>query len=237
VRELDRWQNYPVFDDLLQIRSPGVCFYALRDGDSVYVIDGGFIGGEKRLYAALRNHGWSDLPIRGILITHGHLDHVYNVAQLAAESNCWIFGPLLDEKHYEGRFNYRGMSRVCGWLESLCRSVFGYTRFRIDRFLADGDEIPIWGGLRAIHLPGHTDGHMGFYSAKRRLLFCGDLFASLGRFSHLPPNIFNSHPDMIPASINKSLALDLVAIAPNHCDNASYESHLFRLHALQKQKC
>ena len=32
--------------------------------------------------------------------------------------------------------------------------------------------------LRVIHLPGHTQGHCGFYSQRFSLLFTGDLFAS-----------------------------------------------------------
>ena len=225
-----------MFDDLIQIRSPGVCFYALRDAESVYIIDGGFVGGVSRLSAALRDHGWSNLPIRGILITHGHLDHVYNVARIASVSNCWIAAPALDIAHCQGNHVYSGMSRACGLLEAIGRSCFGYSSFQINRLLSDGDEIPVWDGLRAIHLPGHTDGHMGFYSAKRRLLFCGDLFASFGRFSHLPPDIFNSHPELISSSIDKALTLDLNSIAPNHCDKDSFENHLLRLQTLQKSK-
>ena len=226
-----------MFEDLLQIRTPCVCFYALRDGDSLYIIDGGFIGGVKSLNVALRTYGWSHIPIRGVLITHGHLDHVFNAAEIASEANCWISGPLLDLPHYEAIYNYTGISRVCGLLETIGRSCLGYNRPQIDRFLTDGDEIPIWGGLHAIHLPGHTEGHMGFYSATRRLLFCGDLFASFGRFSHLPPCIFNSKPDMICSSIDKSLSLDLDAVAPNHCNRASFQTHLSRLRDLRKGKC
>ena len=48
----------------------------------------------------------------------------------------------------------------------------------IDVPIADGDELPFWGGLRVVHLPGHTLGHCGFYSKAHDLLFSGDLFAS-----------------------------------------------------------
>lgn len=47
------------------------------------------------------------------------------------------------------------------------------------------------GGLRAVHLPGHTAGHTGYFCESRRLLFCGDLFASYGQLSHRPPAVFN----------------------------------------------
>jgi glyoxylase-like metal-dependent hydrolase (beta-lactamase superfamily II) len=96
----------------------------------------------------------------------------------------------------------------------------------------DGDHFPIWHGLRAIHLPGHTPGHTGFHCQNLRLLFCADLFASYGPLSHLPPRIFNSSPNQIPASLQKALSLDLTGLAPNHADNATPAIHLHRLKKL-----
>ncbi len=60
-------------------------------------------------------------------------------------------------------------------------------RFRpapIDRELADGDEIGST-GLRAIHTPGHTSGHMSFlWPGQGGVLFVGDALANnLGRLN------------------------------------------------------
>lgn len=43
----------PMLQDLLQVRSLGVCFYVLRDSHGLYLIDGGFIGGRSSLRHAL----------------------------------------------------------------------------------------------------------------------------------------------------------------------------------------
>lgn len=223
-----------MFDDLLQVRCPGACIYVLRDPDGLYLIDSGFVGAPNILRRTLANAAWSGLPIRGLLITHGHLDHIKNISEIAAPES-WIAGPALDQPHYEQRYPYTGVSRVCGILEQIGRTLFGFSPFRITRPLSDGDEIPIWGGLIAIHLPGHTNGHMGFYSPKRRFLFCGDLFASFQLISHLPPSIFNSQTELIPSSINKALRLPLDGVAPTHCDKATYQKHLSRLQALQRK--
>ncbi len=134
-------------------------------------------------------------------------DHVANVAALAEEHQAWVAAPRLDELHYIGKYPYRGVARLCGLLEAAGRVVCGYRPFRVDRWLEDGDEIDVWHGLRVVALPGHTVGHVGFYCARLKLLFCADLFASYRGMAHLPPAIFNSFPDEILPSVRKALAL------------------------------
>lgn len=222
-------------DDILQVRAPALCFYVLRGDDGLYVIDGGFVGGRALLRRAFRRRGWDQLPIRGILVTHGHLDHVLNVSRLAREFGAWIAAPRLDADHYLGRYPYEGPARVCGVLEAAGRAIFRYAPFAVDRWLDDGGEIAIWRGLTAVHLPGHTIGHMGFHCPGLRLLFSGDLFASYRWGAYPPPAILNSYPGLMPSSFDKALSLDLTGIRPNHCDRSPPEVHLQRLRRLRSK--
>jgi len=218
-------------EDLLQIRAPSLSFNVLRDASGLYLLDAGFIGGRALLRRALRRRGWERERIRGIIVTHGHLDHILNVAAIARDTGAWIAAPRLDADHYAGHPRYQGPARLTGLLESIGRPVLGFWPFVPDRWLDDDDLIDVWGGLRAILLPGHTHGHMGFYSERRRLLFSADLFASYGA-ARLPPSIFNSAPEQIPSSIAKALTLDLAGVIPNHCDRATPAIHLARLRGL-----
>jgi len=104
--------------DLLQIRTPVLNFYVLRDRDRLYILDAGFIHGRALLRNALKERGWDHLPIEGIIVTHGHLDHILNVKILAEETGAWIAAPALDRPHYEGHPCYSGWARVTGILES-----------------------------------------------------------------------------------------------------------------------
>jgi len=222
-------------EELLQIRSIGVNFYVLRDSEGLYLIDAGFIGGRHFLQQALKNRGWDSERVIGIIVTHGHLDHILNVGRIAEEAGAWIAAPRLDASHYQGCPSYRGWAKMTGFLEAIGRPLLGFRSFTPTRLLDDGDVLNIWGGISVIHLPGHTPGHCGLYSERRKLLFCSDLFASYGYFSHLPPAIFNSNGDDISISIAKALGLDLTGILPNHCDGSPPEVHLKRLTAIHQQ--
>jgi len=219
-------------DDLIQIRAPGVNYQVLRDGSGLCLIDAGFVNGLDYLWRALRERNWEREKIVGIIVTHGHLDHILNVGKLARETGAWVAAPRLDAAHYQGQPIYHGLSRVTGLLEAVGRPVLGFTPFTPDRLLDDGDALDIWHGLRAIHLPGHTAGHTGFYCEALKLLFAADLFASNAMLTHLPPRIFNSVQRQIPSSVAKALALDLLGVVPSHCDKSSPEVHLERLKKL-----
>jgi glyoxylase-like metal-dependent hydrolase (beta-lactamase superfamily II) len=100
--------------------------------------------------------------------------------------------------------------------------------------LSDGEELPFWGGLRVIHLPGHTAGHCGFYSAKHDLLFSGDMFASYFFNVHRPPAILNSVPEHFPASVEKVRRLNPRWIVPSHYDYLDGELHRHRFAKLNR---
>jgi glyoxylase-like metal-dependent hydrolase (beta-lactamase superfamily II) len=222
-------------DDILQIRAPALNFYVLRDSSGLHMLDAGFIGGRVLLRQALHRYGWGGERIRGIIVTHGHLDHILNIGAIAREAGAWIAAPRLDADHYAGHPRYEGLANVTGGLESVGRPVLGFRPFVPDRWLDDGDIIDAWHGLRAIHLPGHTRGHTGYYCERLRLLFSADLFSSYRNVPRLPPDIFNTAPEQIPGSVKRALELDLSGVIPNHCDRATPEEHLERLQRLGKK--
>jgi glyoxylase-like metal-dependent hydrolase (beta-lactamase superfamily II) len=197
----------------------GLC-YLLVEGDEACMIDTGLAGETLQVRRLLRRLGLAPRAIRAILLTHGHLDHAGNLAALKRWTGARIYGHPAERRHVAGTYPYRGTARWCGRLEAVGRFLLRYRPAPIDELLADGDPLPFWGGLRVLHLPGHSEGHCGFYSERHGLLFSGDLFASYFFSLHLPPPIFNSLPHLIPASLDKVEALDPRLILPNHCDVA-----------------
>ncbi|WP_020482191.1 MBL fold metallo-hydrolase [Methylomonas sp. MK1] len=114
------------------------------------------------------------VALESILVTHGHLDHVGGVAELAEKLSLPIIGPQIEDNF---------------WIEALaqqCR-MFGFPEsksFTPQRWLNDGDTVKVGDAeLQVIHCPGHTPGHVVFFSEAQRLALVGDVLfkGSIGR--------------------------------------------------------
>ncbi len=192
--------------------------HLLVDRDGIVVVDTGFPGDDRRIRKSITRLGAGPEDVRAILLTHGHLDHAGGAAALRDWCKAPIYAHPAEQAHIDGVFPYIGASRVCGVLEAAGRAVTNYRPVQIDRFLADGDELPLWGGLRVVHLPGHTIGHCGFYSGRRGILLSGDLWARVMMRTQVSPRIFTDAPEMLRSSFKKAFSLGAQWVIPGHYD-------------------
>ncbi|MEY4699231.1 MAG: hypothetical protein RLZZ619_886 [Pseudomonadota bacterium] len=141
-----------------------------------------------------------------ILLTHGHIDHCAGAVALAQQLNIEIEGPHKDEAF---------------WLDQLPLQSqrFGFPKadaFTPNKWLDDEDVVTLGNvSLTVKHCPGHTPGHVVFYSPNDHLAIVGDvLFAgSIGRTDFPRGN----HADLVGAIRTKLFPLgDDVAFVPGH---------------------
>jgi hydroxyacylglutathione hydrolase len=145
-----------------------------------------------------------DLKVAAYLLTHGHVDHVYALADMVAARPAPVAMHPDDAKW---AFTER----------AAFPPYYGAPQAppRIDRELAEGQ---IWTDIglsyRVIATPGHSPGGVAFYFEAEKALFSGDSIfrGSIGR-SDLP----GANPDVLAESLQKLMTLpDDVTIYCGH---------------------
>jgi len=148
-------------------------FAVLDDDGTLALIDTGLKGAPKRLMAALSLIGKRPADVSTILLTHAHGDHVGGAATMREHTSA----PVHIGEHDAG-FLRDGRRPPLDTSRPLAK-VFTYFGTKIpacevDGTLTEGDLVPVGGGIRVLHTPGHSPGHCSFLLERPGILVTGD---------------------------------------------------------------
>jgi len=148
------------------------------------------------------------------LVTHGHLDHTFSVAPLAA---AYQVPALIHKNDREFLANPAGLLTPGGMIDSILdqMGVRDFVEPESVREIVDGEEFEIAGlSFKATHAPGHTPGSTMFLVNGEKLISGDVLFAgSIGRTDLLK----GSDSQMRKSLREKVLTLpDDIHVLPGH---------------------
>ena len=171
------------------------------------IVDPG--GDIDRILVAIDKAG---VKVEKILVTHGHIDHIGGVSELAKKLNLPVEGPQREDKF---------------WIDQLPEQAsqvgFGQSEtFVPNRWLEDGDTVEVGNQkLHVIHAPGHTPGHVVFYDTTGHIALVGDVLfrGSIGRTDFPGSN----HQELLSSIRKKLFPLgDDIEFFPGHGPTSTF---------------
>jgi glyoxylase-like metal-dependent hydrolase (beta-lactamase superfamily II) len=185
--------------------------------DKLTVIDTGFKGSARYIFKAARDLGYSPSDIANIIITHHHPDHIFGLAPLKTVTPAKVLVHREDTPYVTGLLPQPGVIRSAwyGFLVNPWRGLWSTMPVPVDVKLNDGDEIPVLGGIKIIHTPGHTPGSIIVYLEKYKLLIVGDLLVH-GENLYLPSRAFTVDKQAEFNSIQKVTHIDFDMVGFGH---------------------
>lgn len=188
--------------------------YLVEEDDGLTLIDTALPRSAKAIQAAASDIG---KPIRRIVLTHAHQDHVGSLDELAAA----LPGVEVLISARDARLLAKDKTLDPGEEKGKLRGGYPGTKTKPTGTLTPGERV---GSLEVVANPGHTPGHVALLDTRDRTVFCGDTFSTLGGtattakpYWRFPlPGMASWHGPTVVESARALRALEPARLAPGH---------------------
>lgn len=175
-----------ITDNIFQLNLGAVNVFFIVQNKDVTLVDTGTAGSTDKIFKALPAIGLKPENIKRILLTHLHPDHAGSAAEIKFRLNIPVYAHPADatllEKGIAVRENTTpspGMMNRLIYRLFVAKSPKTVAPVVTDFFVEDLDELPFAGGIRVVHTPGHSEGHVCFLLEGQGVLIAGDICANL----------------------------------------------------------
>ena len=160
--------------------------YIIERNNELVLIDAGIPGSHDSILSYVESIGYGPDDITTIIITHAHWDHVGGLRGLINKTSAKIAAHRLERE---------------------------YISNKIDILLEEGSVI---NGLKIIHTPGHTPGHICLLDNETSSLFVGDLMYEENGKLYEIPHKYSRDPEKNREAIKRLLNIEFKNVMPSH---------------------
>jgi glyoxylase-like metal-dependent hydrolase (beta-lactamase superfamily II) len=182
------------------------------EGDRLTLIDAGLPGSRGRLEKQLDALHRNASEIARIVVTHGHPDHVGGVPELVGDETEILMHPadlVAVQATWADFLRQPSRSRLFASMTPPPPAT------RVTP-VEDGSVIPVLGGLRVVHTPGHTPGSICLYAPGLRAVFTGDTLQVRGGRLAFANRLYSDDHAMARRSVARLAELDVETIVLSH---------------------